>query len=516
MLNYIIRRLFLMLPTLLGITLLVFVIVASAPGGIGAALTAGGGQMDPTSAAQRQAYLEDRYGLDDPIIVQYARWLSRVSPIKFGSRDQVDLAGDLIQPPKALKDPPLYRWFVERLPEPPAPAFAGFARSADADPAVQITQEVRHRAYRNAANEYARTRAAYVGSTARFEQAVLEYADELGIQGARRDGTKLRVSSVEGREPDKAAKAWPAVEAAGAKMLSAYDAAQASLQELKAVFAAKPYPEAGFGISGVVHVAAPDLGVSFSRGRRVTDLIASSLPITIILNVIATILIYSIAIPSGIFAATHRGSLLDSLSGATYIALWSFPIVLAGVLFVGILANREFLGAFPVSGLNSPDAESFRFFPSFSQAGDFQRGWLLDSLWHIAGPVLCLTYGGFAVLSKQARAAMLDNFNADYVRTAKAKGVAPKDVVMRHVFRNSLLPLITMFVTVFPAMLAGSVVIERIFSIEGMGKLAIDAINLRDRELILATSLIAGMVNLLALLLADILYAIADPRISYE
>ena len=94
--------------------------------------------------------------------------------------------------------------------------------------------------------------------------------------------------------------------------------------------------------------------------------------------------------------------------------------------------------------------------------------------------------------------------------------VAPGDIVFRHVFRNSLLPLITMFVSIFPAMLAGSVVIERVFSIPGMGSLIIEAINLRDRELILANATMIAAVNILALLLADILYAIADPRISYK
>ena len=111
---------------------------------------------------------------------------------------------------------------------------------------------------------------------------------------------------------------------------------------------------------------------------------------------------------------------------------------------------------------------------------------------------------------------MLDNFNADYVRTAKAKGVAGKDIVLKHVFRNSLLPLITMFVSIFPAMLAGSVVIERIFTLPGMGSLIIDAIVLRDRELILADVAMIALVNMGALLLADILYAMADPRVSYR
>ena len=148
-------------------------------------------------------------------------------------------------------------------------------------------------------------------------------------------------------------------------------------------------------------------------------------------------------------------------------------------------------------------------------ANGFERGWLLDMGWHLVLPVVCLVYAGFAVLSRQTRAAMLDNFNADYVRTAKAKGVSRRDIVMRHVFRNSLLPLITMFVSIFPSMLSGSVIVEKIFSIPCMGSLMLEAIGLHDSEIMLANTVMIGCVTLAALLLADILYAVADPRVSY-
>lgn len=195
-------------------------------------------------------------------------------------------------------------------------------------------------------------------------------------------------------------------------------------------------------------------------------------------------------------------------------ALWSVPVVWAATLAVGFLANSQNLGWFPVAGLHDKRAEDFLFLPTWGSGG-FEPGWLLDTLWHMVLPVACLIYTGFAVLSRQTRAAMLDNFNADYVRTAKAKGVPRRDVVFRHVFRNSLLPLITMFVSIFPGMLSGAVVVERVFSIPGMGSLMLDAISLRDAEIILANATIVGFVTLLALLLADILYAAADPRVTY-
>jgi ABC-type dipeptide/oligopeptide/nickel transport system permease component len=182
---------------------------------------------------------------------------------------------------------------------------------------------------------------------------------------------------------------------------------------------------------------------------------------------------------------------------------------------IGFLANDSYLGWFPVAGLHDNDAEAMTYLPSVVD-GVWQRGYLLDLLWHMALPVACMVYGGFAVLSKQTRAAMLDNFSADYVRTAKAKGVDGTTIVLAHVFRNSLLPLITMFATIFPAMFGGSVIIERIFSVPGMGSLIIEAITLKDRELILANAVIIATVNMLALLLADLLYAVADPRVSYS
>jgi ABC-type dipeptide/oligopeptide/nickel transport system permease component len=308
-----------------------------------------------------------------------------------------------------------------------------------------------------------------------------------------------------------------AVRTAGATAATSYGAALAARESLLAVYRARPFPEVGLPIiPGVLSIGPPDFGVSFSKSTPVLGMVLDRLPVTLMINFIAFPIIYLIAIPTGLLAATYRGSWFDVLSGALFVALWSIPVVWAGVLLLSFVASDRYLGWFPVTGLHAPDARSFTFLPSPNADGTWQRGYVFDTLWHICLPVACLVYAGFAVLSKQTRAAMLDNFNADYVRTAKAKGVAGRDIVFRHVFRNSLLPLITMFATVFPAMLSGSVVIERIFGVPGMGSLIIESIALRDREVLLANALMIGVVNLLALLLADILYAMADPRISYK
>jgi peptide/nickel transport system permease protein len=152
----------------------------------------------------------------------------------------------------------------------------------------------------------------------------------------------------------------------------------------------------------------------------------------------------------------------------------------------------------------------------YGMQGEWLRGFLLDRIWHLVLPVVCLSYGGFAGLAKLTRTAVLENLLSDYARTARAKGLAESAVLWRHVFRNSLLPLITVAASLLPSLLAGSVIVESIFSIDGMGKLAVEAVKGRDRELVLSITLIGGVLTLLGYLLADFLYALADPRISYD
>jgi len=154
------------------------------------------------------------------------------------------------------------------------------------------------------------------------------------------------------------------------------------------------------------------------------------------------------------------------------------------------------------------------FFPRF--VGGFQRGYLLDSLWHLALPIICISYGGFAFYSKLARTSLLETLGTDFVRTARAKGLAERVVLYRHAFRNSLLPLITVAASFLPALITGSIVVETIFSLNGMGRLVIESIKANDRELFLSVSMIVLVLELGGFLLADILYVIADPRVSYE
>jgi len=513
--TFIVRRLLLMLPTLVGISFLIFMLIALSPGGIGAGVSAAGAG-GATGAAQQQAYAEERYGLDDPVLVQYFRWLHRVSPIKFGARDQLSPGGELIRLPREVRPAALLDWDAGE-----------WRKARDSRSDVELLALARAQAqaataeppeaYRRAARAYAEGRVRQIDSGVEFRSALERYVGAVGVRGAFDSRNQPREAIFTALTPERSRPEWTAVEKAGRAMVEAYNGARERRAALVVAIEARPFPQVGVPIvPGVLSVAAPDLGTSFSKNRSVADLILTALPVTMLINLLAFPLIYAVAIPGGMLAASRRGTWIDSLLGALAVGLWSIPTVWAGVLAIGFLARPSGgLGAFPVAGLHDNAAAYFAFLPNVSSSGAFERGWLLDLLWHIALPVACLVYGGFAVLSKQTRAAMLENFSADYVRTAKAKGVPRRDVVLRHVFRNSLLPLITMFVSIFPAMLAGSVIVEQIFSVPGMGSLMIESINVRDREVILANTLMIAIVNLLALLGADLLYALADPRVSY-
>ncbi|UCE98580.1 MAG: ABC transporter permease [Planctomycetota bacterium] len=248
-----------------------------------------------------------------------------------------------------------------------------------------------------------------------------------------------------------------------------------------------------------------DFGDSIKHHRPVITLIKERLPITLTLNIIAFVIIYVVSLPLGVLAAVKHRRLFDQASSVVLFMLWSLPVMWVGQMLIGYVCGPTFKNWFPPAGLSSNYADQLPFF-----------SWLLDRLWHLVLPVLCLTYTGFAYLAKQVRAGMLDNLRKDYVRTARAKGLSEVVVIFRHAFRNSIIPVITIMAMLLPAMFGGSVIIERIFSIPGMGLLAFEAVTTRDYNVVMAVATIAGVLNLIGLLLADIAYAIVDPRISFE
>ncbi|MDC3379280.1 ABC transporter permease [Planctomycetota bacterium] len=252
-------------------------------------------------------------------------------------------------------------------------------------------------------------------------------------------------------------------------------------------------------------LAQGDFGKSSKFRAPVSTKIWGALGITLWLNGISLILIYLISVPLGIHAAVRRGKPEEKVIGVTLFGLYSAPSFWVATIFLFLFCNPSMFFWFEGVGIHQQDYAEMPY---------------LDQLWdwfkHLILPVICLTYGGLAGLSRFARTGMLETIRQDYVRTARAKGLSERVVIFKHALRNSLIPIITLMASLLPAMIGGSVIIEFIFTINGMGKLGFDAILSRDYNMIMAITTISAVLVLFGMLLSDVLYTIVDPRISLE
>ncbi len=248
-----------------------------------------------------------------------------------------------------------------------------------------------------------------------------------------------------------------------------------------------------------------DFGLSYKDHRPVINKIAERLPVTLTLNIISIFIVYIISIPLGVFSAVRQGSYSDRLITFSLFALYSIPNFWLAMILIFFLGGGDFWDVFPVYGIISPGADQFPFFKK-----------ALNFLWHITLPVVCLTYADLAYLSRYQKGSLLEVLSEDFVRTARAKGLTESRVIFKHALRNSLIPIITLVASILPAMIGGSVIIESIFSIPGIGQLGFESILSRDYPVIMAIATITAFLTLLGILISDIAYVFVDPRISFE
>ncbi|MBM4141478.1 MAG: ABC transporter permease [Nitrospira sp.] len=243
-----------------------------------------------------------------------------------------------------------------------------------------------------------------------------------------------------------------------------------------------------------------DFGKSFVDGRKVVDKIIERIPITLTINVLSLILIFITAIPIGILSATKQYSLFDKLSTVFVLVGFSTPTFWLALLLMILFGVN--MGILPISGIQSIDIAGM---------GPFER--LLDWIRHLILPVGVSAFGGIAGLSRYSRSGMLEVIRQDYIRTAKAKGLTESKVVFRHAFRNALMPIVTILGLSVPGLIGGGVIFETIFAIPGMGQLFYLSTMSRDYPTIMGILVIGAVLTLLGNLIADISYALVDPRI---
>jgi len=256
----------------------------------------------------------------------------------------------------------------------------------------------------------------------------------------------------------------------------------------------------------MVDYATFDFGRSFFRGRPVLELIKEKLPVSISLGLWMTFLSYMISIPLGIRKAVRDGSRFDIWTSAVVIVGYAIPGFLFAILLVILFAGGSFWQIFPLRGLTSEGWEDFTLI-----------GKVTDYLWHIALPVTAMAIGAFATTTFLTKNSFLDEIRKQYVQTARMKGLSERQVLYGHVFRNAMLIVIAGFPATFiSAFFTGALLIETIFSLDGLGLLSFESIVNRDYPVVFANLYILALVGLVANLISDLTYMWIDPRIDFE
>ncbi|SLN60435.1 Inner membrane ABC transporter permease protein YejB [Roseovarius litorisediminis] len=249
-----------------------------------------------------------------------------------------------------------------------------------------------------------------------------------------------------------------------------------------------------------------DFGESYFRKIDVLDLVLEKMPVSITLGLWSTVIAYLVSIPLGIRKAVHDGSGFDTWTSGIIIVAYAIPAFLFAIMLLVLFAGGSYWQAFPLRGLTSDN------FDQLSLVGK-----ALDYLWHIALPVLASTIAAFATLTLLTKNSFLDEIKKHYVMTARAKGLSERKVLYGHVFRNAMLIVIAGFPAVFIGVFfGGSVLIETIFSLDGLGRLGFEAAVGRDYPVMFGTLFLFGLIGLLVGILSDLMYVLVDPRIDFE
>ncbi len=260
----------------------------------------------------------------------------------------------------------------------------------------------------------------------------------------------------------------------------------------------------GINSKGIVR---GDFGSSYLSQQPVSGLISDRIGWSLFFTLTSIIFAYLISVPLGIKAAANKNSAFDKSSSTILFILYSLPAFWVATLLLMTFANPDVLHIFPASGVK-PVAG----YPA--DANFFQRLYL--SIPHLILPTICYTYSSLTFLSRLMRNAMFEILDSDFIRTARAKGLNEEKVLWKHALKNSLFPVITVFAHVFPAIIGGSVIIESIFTIPGMGNAIYQSITTQDYPVVVAVFTITGLLTAIGYLVSDILYAWVDPRISFS
>ena len=278
----------------------------------------------------------------------------------------------------------------------------------------------------------------------------------------------------------------------------------ARVEEIKKLYGFdKPAPERFLQMLG--QFARFDLGKSFFHNKDVWQLIKEKLPVSISLGVFTFLLTYLISVPLGILKAVRAGTRFDTATTFIVLLGYAIPSFVLGVVLLVYFAGGSFVQWFPLRDITSSNWSELSWF-----------GKVTDYLWHITLPVAAMVVGSFAVITIMTKNSVLEEIRKQYVLTARAKGLAEREVMWRHVFRNSLIPIMTGFPAAFVgAFFGSSLLIETLFSLDGLGLLSYESVIRRDYPVVFGTLFMFTIIGLLTTLLRDLSYLWVDPRVKF-
>ena len=248
-----------------------------------------------------------------------------------------------------------------------------------------------------------------------------------------------------------------------------------------------------------------NFGNSFIYEEPVLDIIISKLPVSIQFGLLSFLLIYLISIPLGIYKAIRDGSRWEGLTSVTLIIMYAVPPLVLGILLKTYFSGSMFVDWFPVGDLYSDEYFEKNFWGRF-----------IDRAHHFVLPLICYTLGGFTMLTFLMKNSMMDCIKSDYVRTAKAKGLGNKAVLLKHALKNALIPIVTGLGNFLQLFLGGSLIVEKIFNLDGIGLLGYESAVQRDIHVLLALILIQSVLSVVGRLISDMSLPLVDPRITFS
>lgn len=507
MLTYIVRRLLLMVPTLFAISCIVFVILNLAPGMPGELASATGEEAADESGSKREAYriFKHQFNLDKPIMLNFRYRLEQedIMPlVRTIARQGADSSlKAIIRAEERLEDYGHYAvpHLVTIVRENGNAALSHVAaRKFSENARGRQFRDYRHISgiqARELAREYAESYPDSPQGDQAFQQELVSYVNKnVAEQNAyirslwyRKDAAPERRQAVHAAIGQwfETHRHWYAY--------SFWDKVRITLLDTR--FARYWW--------NLLHL---DFGISHVDKIPVLHKVLRRLKYSITLSLTALLLAYIISVPLGVWSAYKQNSWSDRLISLVLFMLYSLPTFFVGTLLLMLFSQGgNYWHVFPTGGFQSLDHQQLTTWAQFK-----------DILWHIMLPIFCLTYAGLAALSRYARSGILDVIRSDYIKTARAKGLPEHLVIVRHAVRNGMIPVLTLLGTMLPIVIGGSVVIEYIFAIDGMGLLMLGAITARDYNTIMCITLISAVLTMLGILLSDISYALVDPRISFN